>query len=140
MIKKYTASYAYTNPNFVIQNLVDGTIDNDLYQVICVLKNILQRGFPTTLSKYLQDEIGIIHEEENFQERFLFANNQTQKWYDTIKGDSENNYYPALEFYENIIQKDFGEYTFISSLIIPEIQINDLVGEENTNFINTGSS
>ncbi len=136
MIKKYTANYAYTNPNFVIQNLVAGTIDNDLYQVICVLKNILQRGFPTILSKYLQDEIGIIHEEENFQDRFLFANNQTQKWYDTIKGDSENNYYPALEFYENIIQKDFGEYTFISSLIIPEIQINDLVGEENTNFIN----
>lgn len=136
MIKKYTANYAYTNPNFVIQNLVDGTIDKDFYQVICVLKNILQSGFPTTLSKYLQNEIGMIHEEENFQDRFLFANNQIQKWYDTIEGDSENNYYPALEFYENIIPKDFGEYAFISSLIIPEIQINDLVGEENTNFIN----
>ena len=136
MIKKYTANYAYTNPNFVIQNLVNGTIDNELYQVICVLKNILQRGFPTTLSKYLQDEIGVIHEEDNFQDRFLFANNQKQKWYDTIKGDSENNYYPALEFYENIIPKDFGEYAFISSLIIPEIQINDIVGEENNNFIN----
>ena len=136
MIKKYTANYAYTNPNFVIQNLADGLIDQDLNQVLCVLKNILQRGFPTTLSKFLQQKIGVIHEEDNFQDRFLFVNNKTQKWYDTIKGDTENNYYPALDFYEDIIPKDFGEYAFIQSLLIPEIKINDLVEEENKNFIN----
>ena len=136
MIKKYTANYVYTNPNFVIQNLVEGSVDQDLNQVLCVLKNLLQRGFPTTLSKFLQDKIGVIHKKDNFQERFLFASNKTQKWYNTIKGDAVNNYYPALEFYENIIPKCFGEYVFIQSLIIPEIEINDLVGEENTNFIN----
>jgi ATP-dependent DNA helicase RecQ len=136
MIKKYTANYVYTNPNFVIQNLVEGSVAQDLNQVLCVLKNLLQRGFPTTLSKFLQQKIGAIHKEDNFQERFLFASNKSQKWYDTIKGDAVNNYYPALEFYENIIPNDFGEYAFIQSLIIPEIEINALVGEENTNFIN----
>jgi ATP-dependent DNA helicase RecQ len=136
MIKKYTANYAYTNPNFSIQNLVDGSVEPDLYQVTCVLKNILQRGFPTTLSRYLQKEIGKIHEEENFQDRLLFATNQTQKWYRTIKGDEENNYYPALEFYERIIPDYLGDYAFIQSLVIPEISINDLVGEDNPNFIN----
>ena len=85
MIKKYTANYAYTNPNFVIQNLMGGSIDKDLYQVICVLKNILQRGFPTTLSQYLQEEIGIIHEEKNFQDRFLFANNQKLRFNNQFK-------------------------------------------------------
>ncbi|WP_223816246.1 DEAD/DEAH box helicase [Adhaeribacter rhizoryzae] len=99
-------------------------------------KNILQRGFPTTLSKYLQSELGEIHKLDNFEERFLFATNQTPNWNDTIKGDKDNNYYPAKYFFEKIISNEFGEYSFIQSLIIPEIQINEIIGEENKNFIN----
>ena len=53
-MKKYTANYTYKNPNFVIQNLVTNQQDTDLMPVLSVAKNILQRGFPTILSKYLQ--------------------------------------------------------------------------------------
>ena len=135
-MKKYTANYTYTNPNFVIQNLVTNQYNTDLLSILYVTKNILQRGFPTTLSKYLQSQLGEIHKLENFEDRFLFATNQKPIWNDTIKGDRERNYYPAKDFFEKIIPSEFGEFTFIQSLLIPEIEINEIVGEEDKNFIN----
>lgn len=135
-MKKYTANYTYTNPNFVIQNLVTNQTNNDLLPVLYVLKNILQRGFPTTLSKYLQSQLGEVHKLDNFEERFLFATNQTPIWNDTIKGDREHNYFPAKDFFEQIIPNEFGEFSFIQSLLIPEIEINEITGEDDRNFIN----
>jgi ATP-dependent DNA helicase RecQ len=135
-VKKYTANYTYTNPNFVIQNLVDNPIDTGLLPILLIIKNILQRGFPTMLSKNLQTELGEIHRLANFNDRFLFATNQTPIWRNTIKGDHVRGYYPAKHFFESIIPNEFGEYSFIQSLIIPEIEINDIVGEDNKNFIN----
>lgn len=135
-MRKYTANYTYTNPNFVIQNLVENPVKSDLLPILYVTKNILQRGFPTTLSKYLQSQIGEIHNLDNFNDRFLFATKQPTIWHNTIKGDKERNYYPAKDFFEKIIPNEFGEYSFIQSLIIPEIEINEIVGEENKNFIN----
>ncbi len=135
-MKKYTANYVYTNPNFVIQNLIENPIGTDLLSILFVIKNILQRGFPTTLSKNLQSTLGEIHKEDNFNDRFLFATKQTPIWHNTIKGDRERNYYPAKDFFENIINNEFGHYSFVQSLIIPEIEINDIVGYEDKNFIN----
>ena len=135
-MKKYTANYTYTNPNFVIQNLVENSVKSDLLPILYVIKNILQRGFPTTLSKNLQSELGEIHTLDNFNDRFLFATNQTPIWHNTIKGDKNRNYYPAKDFFETIIPNEFGDYSFVQSLIIPEIEINEIVGEDNKNFIN----
>lgn len=138
-MKKYTANYTYTNPNFVIQNLVENPINSNFLPILYVLKNILQRGFPTTMSKYLQNHLGKIHdikEFPNFNDRFLFATNQTPIWNNTIKGDEDRNYYPAKDFFETIIPDEFGEYSFVQSLIIPEIEINEIIGEDNKNFIN----
>jgi len=135
-MKKYTANYTYTNPNFVIQNLVENPIKSDLLPILYVIKNILQRGFPTTLSKNLQNELGEIHKLDNFEDRFLFATKQTPIWNNTIKGDPIRNYYPARDFFETIIPNEFGEYSFVQSLIIPEIEINEITGEDNRNFIN----
>lgn len=135
-MKKYTANYTYTNPNFVIQNLVTNQTNDDLLPILYVAKNILQRGFPTTLSKYLQSELGEIHKLDNFEERFLFATNQTPIWNDTIKGDRERNYFPAKDFFEQIIPNEFGKFSFIQSLLIPEIEINEITGEDDRNFIN----
>lgn len=108
----------------------------DLLPILYVTKNILQRGFPTTLSKYLQSQLGEIHKLDYFEERFLFATKQRPVWNDTIKGDREHNYYPAKDFFENIIPNEFGEFSFIQSLLIPEIEINEITGEDDKNFIN----
>lgn len=135
-MKKYTANYTYTNPNFVIQNLVANQTNAELLPILYVIKNILQRGFPTTLSKYLQSQLGEIHKLDNFEERFLFATKQRPVWSNTIKGDREHNYYPAKDFFEKIIPNEFGEFSFIQSLFIPEIEINEITGEDDKNFIN----
>lgn len=115
---------------------MENPINSDLVPLLYVIKNILQRGFPTTLSKNLQATLGEIHKLDNFKERFLFATNQTPSWLTTIKGDKDRNYYPAKDFFEKIIPTEFGEYSFVQSLLIPEIEINDIVGDENKAFMN----
>lgn len=135
-MKKYTANYALTSPNFVIQNLRENEIEEQDKALLYVLKNLFQRGVPTTLSQYLQDKLGEIHLEDDFKEEFLFISTQPPTWVDTIKGDNENNYFPAKEFFENIIPNEFGEFSFIQSLLLPEIEINKIVGKDNTEFTN----
>jgi len=104
--------------------------------LLYVLKNILQRGFPTLFSKYLQDQLGSIQEERNFKSPFLFISNKAPNWISTIRGDEQNQYFPAKIFFEEIIPNDFGEYKFIQSLIIPEVEINEITGEETPQFVN----
>lgn len=151
LMKKYTANYTYTNPNFVIQNLVTNQTNADLLQILYVTKNILQRGFPTTLSKYLQSQLDEIHKLDNFEERFLFATNQTPVWNDTIKGDENKQFpptkiefegtiiethNPAKFFFEKLLPKYLGEYAFVQTQILPEVFITEIVETENEGFIN----
>ena len=65
-----------------------------------------------------------------------FIDNEVPNWINTIKGDKKNNYYPAEQFFYEIIPKYLNEYNFIQQLIIPEAQIRDIVGEENEQFLN----
>ena len=153
-MKKYTANYTYTNPNFVIQNLIENPIKSDFLPLLYVIKNILQRGFPTTMSKFLQNEIGEIHNKEkfsNFKDRFLFATNQTSIWYNTIKGDEDQKFpptkinfngeiiethNPAKIFFETLLPHYLGEYSFIQSQIKPETLINEIVNSNDGKFVN----
>lgn len=135
-MKKFTANYSFTNPNFVIQNLVENPIKSEYLSVFFVVKNILQRGFPTILSQYLQEKIGSIHKQDDFKEALLFIDTEAPIWHNTIKGDKLSNYFPAKVFFEKIIPQYFGEYAFIQPLILPEIEINELTGEYNRDFIN----
>ncbi len=135
-MKKYTANYAHTNHNFVIQNLKEKSRENNkVSPLFCVLKNILQRGSPTMMSKYLQSKLGEIHKLDNFEERFFLISTENSVWYKTIKGDEKHNYYPAKNFFEKIIPEEFGKYSFIQPLIIPEMDINEITGEENEYFV-----
>jgi ATP-dependent DNA helicase RecQ len=135
-MKKFTANYAFTNPNFVIQNLVDSPIKSDYLPLLYVLKNILQRGFPTVLSKNLQNTLGELHKQKDFKAPFLFVNTETPKWLNTIKGDVQNNYFPAKDFFENEIPKYFDKFAFVQNLILPEVEINEITGEYNRTFVN----
>ncbi|MEZ5058983.1 MAG: DUF559 domain-containing protein [Saprospiraceae bacterium] len=135
-MKKYTANYAFTNPNFVVQNLVENEVEIQDKALLFVLKNILQRGFPTILSEYLQGKLGRTHLEVEFKKPFLLISPSPPKWINTIKGDEANQYFPAREFLEIIIPRDFGEFSFIQSLLLPEVEINEIVGEDNPAFVN----
>ena len=134
-MRKYTANYTYTNPNFTIQNLVETAADFAEKPLLFVLKNILQRGFPTMMSRHLQHEIGAIHKESDFKEPFLYIGTQVPHWVNTIKGDTNNQYFPAKTFLENLIPQYLGDFGFVQHLMLPEAEINEIVGEHNTAFV-----
>jgi len=135
MMKKYSANYSYTNHNFVIQNLTNTRKESRFLPAILIIKNLIQRGKPTLMSQYLQSIYGSVHKEiELFKNPFVLINQSSLEWNNTIKGDEENNYFPARTFLEEKISEDLSEYEFIKQLIIPEIEINQITHQNDENF------
>ena len=123
---RYTANYANTNHNFVIQNLDGERTKSNFLAVICILKNILQRGTPTMMSEFLKENIGKVHEEMIFKHPLSLISSEPPQRLSRIKGDEKNNYYPAKEFLFDLIPKYLPEYCFIRQLILPEAEINEI--------------
>ncbi|MBN2893042.1 MAG: RecQ family ATP-dependent DNA helicase [Bacteroidales bacterium] len=133
-MKFYTANYSTTNHNFVIQNLEGERVDNKYLPAILILKNILQRGKPTLMSKFLQSKIGSIHEKEDFNTPYTLIDKELPIWHHTIKGDDTNNYYPAKTFFEQKLQNELTEYKFVTQLIRPETPINEITQKNDERF------
>jgi len=133
---KYTANYSYSNHNFVIQNLTGQRIDNEYLPAICILKNILQRGRPTLLSKFLQEKIGTIHKTDEFEKPYPLIDNESPNWERIIRGDVKGNYFPAKKFYDELIPKYLPDYLFIQQLLIPEIPVNEITQVQVDEFAN----
>lgn len=57
---------------------------------------------------------------------YALIDNKPLSWSRIYRGDDEENYYPAKIFYENLLPKYLGEYSFVKNLIIPEITIFDI--------------
>jgi len=133
-MKFFTANCSNTNHNFVIQNLKDERVDGKYLHAILILKNILQRGKPTLMSKFLQSEIGKIHKSEDFNVPFALIDKELPIWYHTIKGDTINNYFPAKIFFEKLITEYLTEFEFIKQLIRPETPINEITQKNDDNF------
>ena len=137
-IHKYSANYANTNHNFVIQNL-DGTVAKNLeyYSAICIVKNILQRGKPTLLSRFLQHKIGSIHKMDNFNKQQVLISQELNNWQRLIKGCDDSTFNPAKKFFDETLEKLLPEEChFIKNLIIPEVLINDITQENKKDFKN----
>ncbi len=135
-VEKYTANYTYSSPNFVIQNINgNNQINNKYYPMYCVLKNIIQRGRPTTMSKYLQNQIGAIPLDRELSERVVLIDKSTPIWIDTIKGDEGNNYYPAKDFFEKYILEYLDEFKFVQQLILPEVPFGYIVENVTDEFV-----
>lgn len=134
-MKKYSANYAYTNHNFVIQNLKNEKSETEYLPGILIIKNLLQRGRPTIMSQFLQGMFNAVHtNDKSFKKPFVLINNKNLKWHNTIKGDEINNYYPARKFLYERIDEDLSEYSFIKQLIVPEIEINQITQSDDENF------
>lgn len=134
-MKRYSANYSYTNHNFVIQNLKESRIETEYLSAILILKNLLQRGKPTLMSQFLQGIYGSTHKNDSiFKKPFVFISKQELIWEETIKGDADNNYFPAKTFLEKRIEADLADYAFIKQLIIPEIPINDITQRDDIRF------
>ncbi len=135
-MKKFTANYSHSNHNFVIQNLEGQRIDDECLPIVCILKNILQRGCPTLLSKFLQEKLEPIHKLNEFHNSYPLIDNSIPKWDRIIRGDVKGNYFPAKKFFEELIPKYIPEYAFIQQLIIPEVPINTITQVDVDEFAN----
>jgi len=135
-LEKFTANYAKTSRNFVIQNLKGNKqIYDKYYPTFCVLKNLLHRGCPTIMSEYLQSKIGQLHLSSEFNKRLIFIDKNVPKWEHTIKGNSDKGQFPALDFFEKEIPKHLEEYKFIQQLLLPEVLFSDITEKYNEEFI-----
>lgn len=133
-MQKYTANYANTSSNFVLQNLPPKQhISDEIRAACCIVRNILQRGKPSRLSHFLQDKIGVLHELEDWNESLLLINSAVPQWKTTIKGDDDNRYYPAREFF-NALPDLFPDYPFLHNLVIPEVLLTDILGNIKKDF------
>ena len=135
-MKKYSANYSHSNHNFVIQNLKGERISDEYLPAICILKNILQRGKPTLLSTYLQEQLGQIHRDGDFINAYPLIDKEQPNWERIIRGDEKGDYYPAKKFFEELIPKHLSEYKFIQQLIIPEIPINEITQVDVEEYVN----
>ena len=125
-MKKFTANYSNTNHNFVIQNIESKQATSKYLPAICILKNILQRGKPTLMSTFLQENIGSVHQDDNFKFGRPLIDSTIPKWNRIIKGDVKGNFFPAQQFFDELIPKYLSEYQYIQQLLIPEIPINEI--------------
>lgn len=127
MNKKFSGNYSYTNHNFVFQNMNGAVVDSDIFAVVCILKNILQRGKPTLSSSFLQSHLGAIHKLTEFYAPYaLISTRKTDEWINTIRGDDIGDYNPAKQFYYQLIPEYLADYGFIQQLILPEVPINEI--------------
>ncbi len=129
--KSYSANYSHTNHNFVFQNIpgysIGAETENKKYLPgLYILKNILQRGKPTLLSRYLRGELGEIHERADFKAGIALFGNKRLQWTRQIKGHPEKEFNPAKFFFDKILPKHLGEYSFVRELILPEVTIFDI--------------
>lgn len=133
-MRKYTANYANTSSNFVLQNLPPKQhISDEIRAACCIVRNILQRGKPSRLSHFLQGKIGVLHEMEDWNESLPLIDATVPQWKTTIKGDDDNRYYPAREFF-NALPDLFPDYPFLHNLLIPEVLFSDILGNTGENF------
>ncbi|MBT4731761.1 RecQ family ATP-dependent DNA helicase [Candidatus Woesearchaeota archaeon] len=129
---KYSANYAKTNHNFIFQNLKQYSIASESnsiteYNVIQILKNILQRGKPTIASKRLRKSFGVsVKDSGNDTSALALISNKPVEWSRLIRGKKESLYFPAKYFFDELIPKYLGDYKFVKQLMVPEVRIFDM--------------
>ena len=124
-IIKYSANYSHCNHNFCFLNLNLDPKKTRYTPTIRIIKNILQRGKPTSMSSFLQDSLSSVQKDKEFTTPIALIGKEPPIWIRTIKGDNERNYFPAKTFFDNI-PKYFPEHPYIQQLICPEVLINDI--------------
>ena len=104
-MKKFTASYCYSNLNFIITNLPSYQIVTPYTNIIRIVQNMIMRGAPTIASKFLRNELNLERDYLDTMEKVKFLSKENLNWTQTIKGDISNDDYPAAQFYN-----DLGSY------------------------------
>ncbi|MBQ9497268.1 MAG: RecQ family ATP-dependent DNA helicase, partial [Selenomonadaceae bacterium] len=128
--KLFSATYGGTRENFFVKvsSSAQAKISSDALKIFCVVQNILQRGSVTKPSVFLKSVLGEPPAEEK-----IFLIDATRITWNNIKGDDAAGNYPARTFYNELLEKYLGEYSFVRNLILPETDFADIL-TANRNF------
>ena len=97
-MKKFTANYCHSNPNFIISNLPDNQKITPYTNIIRIVQNMVMRGSPTIASTYLRNELGLERDYLSNLKEVKFLSNENLIWIKTIKGLSNT---PILQWPRN---------------------------------------
>ncbi|MGL5329000.1 MAG: endonuclease domain-containing protein [Peptostreptococcaceae bacterium] len=123
--------FSCVSSRFVIQNAYEkNKLNNQYYELVKYLKNKIQNDTYESISNFINQKIGKLNKEKEI----VLIDKEVPRWINTIKGDEEKSYYPAKYFYEKIIPNYFRGYEFVQKLVMPEANINEIVGIENKIF------
>ena len=111
-MQKFSSSYGGTKENFIVKIFSARTskVEENIKSVLCVVQNIFRRGKPTTPSEFLISKLGKL----TTPPIYLIDNSKI-----VLKFNSENLNCPARKFYNEILPKFLGEYSFVRNLILP---------------------
>ena len=142
----YSANYAHTDHNFVIQQLPEGKCEPAYVGTYSVVANLLHRGTPTRMSHRLRTVAGLdeVWSDEKGVGKKYFDSTAFAKtrrlvpttaavWGDLIRGATELNYFPAQELFDELPSL-IPEYPFLQGLIRPEVPINEITGVASKTF------
>lgn len=134
---RFSSNYCLCEPCFTIQNMPTARVldpeESQYLPAVLIMKNILQRGKPeiqnmrsksTLPSEFIQNMIPNVDYDEWFLPLIESDPSFVPVWSQTIKGDEKNDYYPALDFYNNIWSEYLPEYAFLRQLILPEAPLS----------------
>lgn len=124
-MKRYSGNYSYTNHNFVIQNIFAPVNKTGKYfDAICILKNILLRGSPTIMSRYLQEHLGPIHRHDQFEESIPLISDGIPNW----------NHCPNIDFLTEVIAEYLPDHLYLQQLFFPGAPISEICQSSNDMF------
>lgn len=101
----------------------------------CIVKNILQRGAPTLMSRYLKAQLELEQEEQEMSTFHPLLGKGPLIWERVIRGDDYHLNFPAKRFLEELWTAYLPEYDFCRPLILPEVPINTITQVETAAFI-----
>ncbi len=136
MIIKCSANYCKSNNNFVIIGIKNSNKKIKYSQTIKIVKNIINRGSPTTMSEFLKSKFKyrLDKDIEDDSVDYKLISKDDNNWGYSIKGAKKEIDNPALLFYNKYLPEYLGEYKFVRNLLLPEAPINDIIDEPKESY------
>lgn len=129
----YNSGYAKVNNSFVIKNLSNNHFQTDENPILSIIQNFISRGVPTFASPFLCEKLSVVRDMNGAylkeMEDIRFTQHQGLDWSKSIKGDEENQSYPALTFYEDL-RAIFNQKSFLADLFIAECPLTKIILNE----------
>jgi ATP-dependent DNA helicase RecQ len=127
--QEFSCGFFSHSLNFRVSGLNDfNQARSPIYEA---LKNLLERGYPTRPTHYLEGKIRELYPEFSWSNQDLPESMMLRpfkpNWDDTIKGFDEKRLFPARTFFNDLIDEHLAEYSFIKNLIVPECKFGDIL-------------